>query len=128
MGPSPGKTIASLITEMRGSFRIHSGVAGEITVPPCGTHRTIERWEAAFSVGTLTSSFNDTFNFEIIPDEQISVDISVGVRGSQYGKNRAIFMKIEPVLLINPLGHVSSTLGPSPGDKVSSKTTDLLAS
>lgn len=35
------------------SFRIHSGVAGEITVPPCGTHRTTERWEAAFGVGAV---------------------------------------------------------------------------
>lgn len=43
-------------------------------------------------------------------------------------KNRAIFMKTELVLLINPLGHVSSPQGPGPGEKVSSKTTDLLAS
>lgn len=61
-------------------------MAGEIAVPPCGTHTATERWEAAFNVGTLTSSFNDTFNFEIIPDVQISVDTSVSVRHSQYGK------------------------------------------
>lgn len=51
-----------------------------------------ERWEAALSDGTLTSSFNYTFNFEIIADMRISVDTAVSddlclgiVRGSQDG-------------------------------------------